>query len=74
MPRPDRAGRIVQQSTGYRAFVPAPLPAVAPTLFDPASPRLDVLGGASRHVQRGHHVEGALDDGAEREIRIIEGV
>lgn len=33
MSRPDRAGRIVQQSTGYRAFVPAPLPPDPPIAY-----------------------------------------
>jgi Fic family protein len=31
---PDRAGRYIQQSTGYRAFVPAPLPPDPPLAYD----------------------------------------
>lgn len=34
MSKPERAGRIVQQSTGYRAFVPAPLPPDPPIAYD----------------------------------------
>lgn len=33
MSKPDRAGRIVPQSTGYRAFVPAPLPPDPPIAY-----------------------------------------
>jgi len=31
----SRAGRFVQQSAGYRAFIPAPLPPDPPVVFDP---------------------------------------
>ena len=35
MPTPsNRAGRYVQQATGYRAFVPEPLPPEPPIVFD----------------------------------------
>ena len=31
---PQRAGRYVQQSTGYKAFIPAPLPPQPEIVFD----------------------------------------
>ena len=30
----DRAGRTIQQSTGYRAFIPAPLPPAPPLVYE----------------------------------------
>jgi Fic family protein len=45
-----RAGRFVQQPTGYRAFLPAPLPPDPPVQFDPELTRL--LSDADRALGR----------------------
>ena len=34
MTSPERAGRTIQQSTGYRAFIPAPLPPAPPLVYE----------------------------------------
>lgn len=48
--QPQRAGRWVQQSTGYRAFVPAPLPPDPPLLID--GPLQALLSQADRDLGR----------------------
>ena len=51
MPTPsNRAGRYVQQATGYRAFVPEPLPPEPPIVFD--GELLTWLSNADRDLAR----------------------
>lgn len=53
-----RAGRYVQQASGYRALLPAPLPPDPPVVYDSAllvlltqsSQALGRLDGTSRHI------------------------
>lgn len=50
MDYPNRAGRYIQQSTGYKAFVPAPLPPDPPLAFDGELQTL--LSAADRDIGR----------------------
>lgn len=50
MEHPHRAGRYIQQSTGYRAFVPAPLPPDPPLAYDGELQTL--LSAADRDIGR----------------------
>jgi Fic family protein len=51
MERSGRAGRYVTQTTGYRAFVPAPLPPADPPLVIDG-PLQTLLSAADRHIGR----------------------
>ncbi|MBM3522702.1 MAG: Fic family protein, partial [Alphaproteobacteria bacterium] len=51
--RPERAGRYVRQATGYRAFIPAPLP--------PWDPPLDLGGELQRLLSEADRALGRLD-------------
>lgn len=50
MDHPHRAGRYIQQSTGYKAFVPAPLPPEPPLAYDGELQTL--LSAADRDIGR----------------------
>ncbi len=50
MDYPQRAGRYVQQATGYKAYLPAPLPPEPPLLYDGELQTL--LSGADRDIGR----------------------
>ena len=50
MDDPQRAGRFIQQSTGYKAFIPAPLPPEPPLAY--SGPLQTLLSQADRHIGR----------------------
>lgn len=50
MDHPHRAGRYIQQSTGYKAFLPAPLPPEPPLVYDGELQTL--LSAADRDIGR----------------------
>ena len=50
MDDPHRAGRFIQQTTGYKAFIPAPLPPV-PSI-DYSGPLQTLLSEADRNIGR----------------------
>ena len=50
MEYPDRAGRLVQQLTGYRAFIPAPLPPDPPLVY--SGELQTCLSDADRNIGR----------------------
>lgn len=50
MDYPHRAGRFIQQPTGYKAFIPAPLPPDPPVVYDGALQTL--LSEADRNIGR----------------------
>ena len=47
---PHRAGRFIQQTTGYKAFIPAPLPPEPPVEYSGAMQTL--LSEADRNIGR----------------------
>ena len=50
MSHPTRAGRLVQQITGYKAFIPAPLPPQPPVEY--SGPLQTLLSEADRNIGR----------------------
>ncbi len=50
MDHPYRAGRLVQQSTGYKAFIPAPLPPDPPLVY--SGELQSMLSDADRNIGR----------------------
>ena len=50
MNHPHRAGRFVQQTTGYKAFIPAPLPPDPPLLY--SGELQSLLSNADRNIGR----------------------
>lgn len=50
MDHPHRAGRLVQQTTGYRAFIPTPLPPEPPIEY--SGPLQTLLSEADRNIGR----------------------
>ncbi|WP_353134818.1 Fic family protein [Limnohabitans sp.] len=50
MDHPHRAGRLVQQSTGYKAFIPAPLPPDPPLVY--SGELQSLLSDADRNIGR----------------------
>lgn len=50
MDYPQRAGRFIQQTTGYKAFIPAPLPPEPPIVY--SGPLQTLLSEADRNLGR----------------------
>ena len=50
MDHPNRAGRLVQQATGYKAFIPAPLPPDPPLIY--SGELQSLLSDADRNIGR----------------------